>query len=80
MSTNPSEVAQFRQRQMLEEQAARLGLEGLAVVASHASITARMERMGRYIQQLTEQGKHEEVRAILLNDDLWTAGEKGANE
>lgn len=38
MQESKSEVAQFRQRQALEEQAAQSGLLGLAMGASHAAI------------------------------------------
>ena len=72
-----SELARLLQQIDLENEAARQGLTGLSSgTAQHAFITARMERMSRYIQQLAEQGKHEEAQAILLNDDLWT-DEKG---
>ena len=67
-----SEVARLRAQIEAEYQAAQQGLTGLAAgAARHAFITAKMERMTLYLQQLTEQGKHEEVRALLLNDDLW---------
>ena len=41
---NGSDIARLRRRIALEEDAARLGLTGLAIVASHEIITARMER------------------------------------
>jgi hypothetical protein len=67
-----SEVARLRAQIEAEYQAAQRGLTGLAAgTTRHAFITAKMERMTQYLQQLTEQGRHEEVRAILLNDDLW---------
>jgi hypothetical protein len=71
------EVAQRMRQIDLEYEAAQRGLTGLSSgSAQHAFITAKMMRMAQYIQQLKEQGKHDEVRAILLNDDLWT-DEKG---
>jgi hypothetical protein len=73
-----SEVQQFRQQQALQEEAAYQGLYGLAAVARHAIITARMEQMALHIQHLAAQGKHQEAQAILLDDDLWTAM-KGAH-
>ena len=70
MTTNQSEVAQMRERLALEEQSSRLGLYGPAIVANHASITARMERGAKRIFALLEQGKREEAHA-LLNTEYW---------
>jgi hypothetical protein len=42
--SSKSEVAQFRQRQALKGEAARLVLNGLAVTGSHESIIARMKQ------------------------------------
>ena len=73
-----SEYKRIQQQIDAERAAAQQGLTGLSSgAARHAFITARMIRMIQQIQQLEEQGKHEEVRAILLNDDLWTEEEKG---
>jgi len=67
-----SEVTRMRQQIDLEHEAAQRGLIGLSSgTAQHAFITARMMRLAQHIEHLKEQGKHEEVRAILLNDDLW---------
>ncbi|HZO72443.1 MAG TPA: hypothetical protein VFB60_09595 [Ktedonobacteraceae bacterium] len=57
MST--SEIARFRQEQVLLEQAAQQGLYGLAIVANHESITARMEQGAEYLLKLLAEGKHE---------------------
>lgn len=65
-----SEVARFREQQTLEEQSARLGLTGLAAVASHDAIIARMEIGGQRILQLLEEGKEEEAHA-LMNTEWW---------
>ncbi len=59
------EVAKFRQQQALEEQAAYQGLYGLAIVASHESITARMEIGAERILQLFREGKQEEAVALM---------------
>src|SRR5260370_38594431 len=60
---NGSAIARLRRRIALEEEAARLGLTGLAIVASHEIITARMERGAERIPQLIEEGKPtEELR------------------
>ena len=63
-----SEVARFRQQQAAEEEAARLGFSGLATVASHESIIARMEQGGEYLLQLFKEGRSEEAYA------LWQGG------
>jgi hypothetical protein len=63
-----SEIARFRQQQAATEKAARLGLTGLAAVASHESIIARMEQDGEYLLQLFKQGRAEEAYA------LWQGG------
>ncbi len=54
MNSNGSEVAQFRQQQALREQSAQQGLSGLAVVATHASLTARMEQGAKRILGLIQ--------------------------
>jgi hypothetical protein len=56
-----SEVARFRQNQALQEQAVHQALYGPAAVASHASITARMERGADRLLALFAQGKPEEA-------------------
>ena len=67
-----SEYKHLQQQIDLEYEAAQRGLTGLSSgSARHAFITARMMRVAQHIQQLKEQGKHEEARAMLLNDDLW---------
>ncbi len=68
--TTVSEIADFRHQQALQEEAAHQGLYGVAAVASHASITARMERSADYLLKLVEEGKHEEV-AILMETPTW---------
>ena len=59
-----SEIARFRQQQSAQEEAARLGLSGLAAVASHASIVARMEQGAEYLLQLFRLGRDEEAYAL----------------
>jgi len=63
-----SEIARFRQQQAAEEEAARLGCSGLAAVASHESIVARMEQGGECLLRLFKQGRDEEAYA------LWQGG------
>jgi hypothetical protein len=60
-----SEVATCKERLALEEQAARNGLYGLATVASHETITARMEIGAQRILKLFEEGKPEEAVALM---------------
>ncbi len=64
-----SVVAQFRQQQALQEQAARQGLYGPASVASHAAITARMEMGAERVLQLIQAGKHEEAKALFSTEE-----------
>lgn len=68
-----SMVANFRARQAQEEQAAHQGLSGLAAVASHEAITARMERgaerLIKRVEALVKQGKRDEAQAVLTAYD-----------
>lgn len=59
-----SEVARFREQQALQEQSAYLGLHGMASVASHDSIIARMEQGAGTLFGLFEAGKDEEAYAL----------------
>lgn len=70
MQENKSELAQFRQLQALQEQAAQQGLFGLAIVASHKAITARMEIAATRLLKLCEEGKQEEV-VMLMSTKAW---------
>ncbi|WP_126582554.1 hypothetical protein [Tengunoibacter tsumagoiensis] len=70
-----SEIQRMRERLEQEAQGARNGLYGFSVVSSHEAITARMERMYDYLKGLQQAGKHDEVRAFLMNDRLWTEKE-----
>jgi hypothetical protein len=65
-----SDVARFRQEQALQEEAARQGLYGLAVVASHEAITARMEIGAARILTLFQEGRQEEAVA-LMSTEAW---------
>jgi len=60
-----SSVAEFRQQQALQEQAAKQGLAGLAIVASHASINTRMQQGAKRMLQMISEGKEQEVIALL---------------
>ncbi len=72
---NGSDIARLRRRIALEEEAAQRGLTGLAIVASHEIITARMERGAERILQLIEEGKHTEAVA-LMNTETWGVEEQ----
>jgi HAMP domain-containing protein len=60
-----SEVADFREQQELRDQAARQGLYGLAIVANHQAITARLERGAERILRLFHEGKEQEAIALM---------------
>jgi hypothetical protein len=80
MIENKSEIACLLQRIELEEEAARRGLYGFAVVASHEIITARMERGAEHILRLITEGKHDEAVA-LMNTETWGVEvEEGAGD
>lgn len=67
-----SEVAAFRERQALEEEAMRLGVYGFAMTASHQMVTARMQVGAERILSLIKAGKDEEAQA-LMNTEYWSA-------
>ncbi len=83
MTENKSEIACLLQRIELEEEAARWGLYGFAVVASHEIITARMELGAERILRLITEGKHDEAVA-LMNMESWGVeveeGQEGAGD
>jgi hypothetical protein len=66
-----NEITYFRQQQFLQNQAAQNGLSGLASVATHRSITARMERASHHLQMLCDAGMEQEAQALLLSDTLY---------
>lgn len=64
---NKSEVARLRERLELEYQAAEWGLHGFAAgVSRHEFITAKMERMGDYHQQLAQLIGTDEATRMLV--------------
>lgn len=81
MTENKSEIACLLQRIELEEEAAQRGLYGLAIVASHEMITARMELGAERILRLVQAGKHDEA-VVLMNTESWGVeveeGQEGA--
>lgn len=78
---NVSEIAQFRQQQTAQEEAALLGLYGPASGFSrHAFIEARMERAAGHILQLLADGKREEAEALMATRTLGDSGLEGLEE
>ena len=66
-----SEVARLLQRIREEEEAARRGLEGYATVSKHAFITARIEKVDCYVDQLVKvTGSEEAAMHLLVADQL----------
>ena len=81
MSKQKSDLACLRQQIDLENQAAQRALTGLSSgVARHAFIEARMERAAGRILQLLEDGKHEEVEALMATRTLGDPGLEGLVE
>lgn len=70
MKQEHSEVARLRQRMEQEEQAARLGFDGLAQVAQHELINARATRGAERILHLLAAGEREEAHR-LMEQDSW---------
>jgi hypothetical protein len=76
-----SELAHFRQQQAKQEEAALLGLSGLASGFSrHAFVEARMEQAAGHILQLLADGKHEEAEALMATSTLGDSGLEGLEE
>ncbi len=65
-----SEVTHLMQQIELECQATKQELEGLAVVASHNSINARMERIWNYRLELAREVGEQEATKIMCTLDL----------
>jgi hypothetical protein len=66
-----SEVARLLQRIREENEAAQRGLEGYAMVSKHAFITARMEKVDCYVDQLVKvTGSEEAAMQLLVADQL----------
>ena len=60
-----SEVARLMQQIDLEYEAAQQGLEGMAITARHAFITARMERIAEHHHTLARLVDTQEARTLL---------------
>lgn len=62
--TDGSEVARFRQLQQVEEEAARLGLSGPAIVGNHDAIIKRLDMGAAVLNDLFRQGRADEAYAL----------------
>jgi hypothetical protein len=65
-----SKIAQFREQYELEYQAARQGLEGVAMTAPHQFITKRIENMWEHFQQLVQEVGEAEAHRIAFGEVL----------
>ncbi|MDQ2904418.1 MAG: hypothetical protein M3Y81_12790 [Chloroflexota bacterium] len=77
MDTGISTVAQLRKQIEAEYVAAQRGLEGLAAVARHEFITAKMENMDCYHRQLV--GLVGEEQAIQMVAQVFGMPEEGSD-
>ncbi|MBV9707873.1 MAG: hypothetical protein JO125_10750 [Chloroflexi bacterium] len=69
ISNNKSEIARFREQQALEEQAAWLGLHGLASgTARHDVIRKRIGQGAERILRLLEEDKYQDVQKLMTTD------------
>lgn len=59
-----SEIAQFRERQRLEEESGQLALDGFAAVAKHDTIINRMDQGGATLLQMIQNGQGAEAMAL----------------
>ncbi len=78
MQRSKSIVSTFREQQELQEQAAWQGLYGLAIVANHQAITARLERGAERILRLFHEGKEQEAIALMATP-TWGDAEDGTS-
>ncbi len=72
-----SDIAHFRECQMLQEQSAHHGLYGYAIVARHDFIEARLEQGADRIVMLMQEGRCEEALA-LMSAPLWGADKEAS--
>ena len=62
--TNKSEVAQFLERQALEEQSAQLAMNGFSAVASHETIVHKFASDTEEVRRLFAAGRDAEAEAL----------------
>jgi hypothetical protein len=67
---NRSDIARLREQYGLEYQAAKRGLQGVAIMASHRFITKRMENMWEQFQQLVQVVGQAEAHRITFGESL----------
>ena len=60
-----SEIAQFRQQQAMQAEAARQGLSGMAAIARHDFIEMRITREAQTLSRLMEEGTVEEIDQVI---------------
>jgi hypothetical protein len=66
-----SEIVRILQKIREEEEAAKRGLEGPAIMGTHEFITKKMENMGRYIDVLAElTGSKDVAMELVIADQL----------
>ena len=65
-----SDIARFREQYELEYQAAKRGLEGVAMVGSHEFITRRMENMWEQFQQLVQVVGQAEAHRLTFGESV----------
>jgi hypothetical protein len=70
MQQNQSEIANFRQKQALEEHSAKRGMNEYAAVAQHVTIEQRLQQGAERMLQLVEEGRHEEA-IHLMSSPTW---------
>jgi hypothetical protein len=67
-------IVHLKQQITAEQEAAHRGLYGLASVATHRSITARIEQAWMRIQALRAAGNEYEAQALLFSDTFYEQG------
>jgi len=77
-SMTGSEVTRLRQQISSEHEAAQRGLSGLASVATHRSITERMERAVQHLQALCAADLEQEANTLLFSDTFYEQCEEAA--
>jgi hypothetical protein len=73
-----SEVARLRQQIELEYQAAKRGLEGMAMVARHQFITRHMENMWNQFERLAKEVGQAEAHRIVFDEALQPASDEAS--
>jgi hypothetical protein len=69
-------IVHLKQQISAEHEAAQQGLYGLASVATHRTITARMEQAFLRVQALRAAGNEHEAQALLFSETFYEQGEE----